>query len=463
MRKYTENIRIGPNDILENTLTLHTATKQEKLIMIEISDLYARYLDHPVVTTDTRDCPPGSLFFALRGATFDGNAFACQALESGCAYAVVDDAAVATDDRFLLVPDVLTALQQLAALHRRRLGLPVIQITGTNGKTTTKELTTAVLARRFNVLATLGNFNNHIGVPKTLLRLTPRHELAVIETGANHPGEIATLSRIADPDYGLITNVGKAHLEGFGSFEGVVRTKGELYDYLRQKGGTIFLDADNPHLCGIAGGLTAFRYGAPGKGYDVEGELTGDGPLLSLRWRPAGGEWNEVTTHLVGSYNLTNALAAAAVGTKFGVAPADISQALTDYMPTNNRSELLDTGRNRLIVDAYNANPTSMAAALDNFARIRHDAKMAILGDMRELGPTSDAEHQAVVDRLPAVGCREVWLVGDHFSHTRHEGCRVFKDVEAVKAALAEQPLSDRLILIKGSNGTRLFELPPLL
>lgn len=431
--------------------------------MIEIPDLYALFCDHPVVTTDTRDCPAGSIFFALRGATFDGNAFAVKALEAGCAYAVVDDPAVGGDDRLLHVPDALAALQGLAAMHRRRLGTPVVQVTGTNGKTTTKELTTAVLRQRFRVLATEGNFNNHIGVPKTLLRLTAADEVAVVETGANHPGEIAALSRIADPDCGLITNVGKAHLEGFGSFEGVVRTKGELYDYLRQKGGYVFLDADNPHLSAIAGGLTAFRYGAPGRGYDVEGELAGDGPMLSLRWRPAGGEWQTVMTHLVGAYNLSNALAAAAVGTRFGVAPEAVSRALADYVPTNSRSELLDTGRNRLIVDAYNANPTSMAAALDNFGRIRSDAKMVILGDMRELGEASDGEHQAVADRIARLGCREAWLVGPNFARTRHDGCRIFPDVEAVKQALAAEPVAGRLILIKGSNGTRLFELPALL
>lgn len=431
--------------------------------MIEIPDLYALFCDHPVVTTDTRDCPAGSIFFALRGATFDGNAFALKALEAGCAYAVVDDPAVGGDERLLHVPDALAALQGLAAFHRRRLGTPVVQVTGTNGKTTTKELITAVLRQRFRVLATEGNFNNHIGVPKTLLRLTAADEVAVVETGANHPGEIAALSRIADPDCGLITNVGKAHLEGFGSFEGVVRTKGELYDYLRRKGGYVFLDADNPHLAAIAGGLAAFRYGAPGRGYDVEGELAGDGPMLSLRWRPAGGEWQTVTTHLVGAYNLSNALAAAAVGTRFGVAPEAVSQALADYVPTNNRSELLDTGRNRLIVDAYNANPTSMAAALDNFGRIRSGAKMVILGDMRELGEASDAEHQAVADRIARLGCSEAWLVGPNFARTRHEGCRTFADVEAVKQALAAEPVAGRLILIKGSNATRLFELPALL
>ncbi len=431
--------------------------------MTEKTDLYALFRDHPAVTTDTRACEPGSLFFALKGTTFDGNAFALDALKAGCAYAVVDDPAVGGDERIIHVPDALEALQQLAARHRRELGTPVVQVTGTNGKTTTKELTTAVLARRFRVLATEGNLNNHIGVPKTLLRLRPWHEVAVVETGANHPGEIAALSRLADPDWGLITNVGKAHLEGFGSFEGVVRTKGELYDYLRTKGGRVFLHGDDPLLARMADGMPAFRYGSPGHGYEVEGEPDSGGPYLALRWRTAGGEWQSVKTHLVGAYNLDNALAAAAVGTQFGVAPDDISRALSEYVPSNNRSELLDTGRNRLIVDAYNANPTSMAAALDNFSHVAAAGKMLILGDMCELGTASAVEHQAVVDRLAGLGCDDVWLVGPCFCATRHGGCRVFPDVEAVKAELRAHPLSGRFILIKGSHAIGLPGLSALL
>lgn len=437
---------------------------------MSLSELYQLYLEHPVVTTDTRDCPEGSLFFALRGANFDGNAFARQALQSGCAYAVVDDPCVceavsaSEASRYILVDDVLTTLQQLAAYHRRQLGIPVIQITGTNGKTTTKELTAAVLATKWHVLYTQGNFNNHIGVPKTLLRLNSAHQLAVIETGANHPGEIAELSALVDANCGLITNVGRAHLEGFGSFEGVIHTKGELYDYLRQKPGAfIFLDGDNSHLAPIAEGIPAVTYGLPGKGYDVEGEIVACNPWLQFRFRVKGGEWHTVQTHLIGSYNLTNALAALAVGMRFDVSPEQAAQAIAAYVPSNNRSELLRTAHNELIVDAYNANPTSMRAALDNFALISHPHKMLILGEMRELGAVSAEEHQKVAAQALSLGAEAVWFVGEEFQ-PYSEGAQWFPDVEAVKTALSggAKP-AERLILIKGSNGTKLFQLPALL
>ena len=437
---------------------------------MSLSELYQLYLEHPVVTTDTRDCPEGSLFFALRGANFDGNAFARQALQSGCAYAVVDDPCVceavsaSEASRYILVDDVLTTLQQLAAYHRRQLGIPVIQITGTNGKTTTKELTAAVLATKWHVLYTQGNFNNHIGVPKTLLRLNSAHQLAVIETGANHPGEIAELSALVDANCGLITNVGRAHLEGFGSFEGVIHTKGELYDYLRQKPGAfIFLDGDNPHLAPIAEGIPAVTYGLPGKGYDVEGEIVACNPWLQFRFRVKGGEWHTVQTHLIGSYNLTNALAALAVGMRFDVSPEQAAQAIAAYVPSNNRSELLRTAHNELIVDAYNANPTSMRAALDNFALISHPHKMLILGEMRELGAVSAEEHQKVAAQALSLGAEAVWFVGEEFQ-PYSEGAQWFPDVEAVRTALSggAKP-AERLILIKGSNGTKLFQLPALL
>lgn len=430
---------------------------------MEISELYDLFLRHPAVTTDTRDCSEGALFFALRGTSFNGNDFATAALAAGCAYAVVDDPRLRGDDRLIHVDNALSTLQQLAALHRRTLGIPVLQITGTNGKTTTKELVAAVLGEGFRVLFTSGNFNNHIGVPKTLLRLRPEHEMAVIETGANHPGEIAALSRIVDADCGLITNVGKAHLEGFGSFEGVVRTKGELYDYLRTKPGAfIFLNADNPHLCPISQGLAHISYGRTGKGYDVEGEVLSCDPYLRFRWRRKEGEWQEVATHLIGAYNLDNLLAAAAVGIRFGIADNRITHALAGYEPTNNRSELQDTGRNRLIIDAYNANPTSMKAALENFAQMEHPHKMAILGEMRELGTAEEEEHRRILEMLPALRCEEVWLVGEAFRKAAGNNgtFRCFATVGEVKKMLEESPVSDRLVLIKGSNSTRLYQLP---
>ena len=432
-----------------------------KITYTSLEELYSLFQAHSVITTDTRHCPEGSLFFALRGERFDGNAFALQALQAGCAFAVVDDPAVGGDERLLHVPDVLTTLQQLAALHRRTLGTPIVQITGTNGKTTTKELTAAVLARKFDLLCTQGNFNNHIGVPKTLLQLRPHHQMAVLETGANHPGEIALLTDLVQPECGLITNVGMAHLEGFGSFEGVMRTKGELYDYLRHKpGGFIFLHADNEHLCRMAGSLPAVRYGLPGHDCYTEGEVLDCTPFLRLRFRTQGGAWHEVQTHLIGAYNVANVLAAAAVGAHFGVPDVDIAEALAAYEPTNNRSEWMRTQRNELIVDAYNANPTSMKAALDNFALIAHDHKMAILGEMRELGTASDEAHRAVAAQAASLHCEEVWLVGEAF-RAHAAGARWFPSVAEVKAALeAEGAPTGRLILVKGSNGTRLFELP---
>lgn len=429
-----------------------------------IPELYEIFLKHPVVTTDTRDCPKGSIFFALRGETFNGNQFALKALESGCAYAVVDDKEVKGDDRLIHVEDALVALQQLATYHRRQLETPIVQITGTNGKTTTKELTSVVLSEKYNVLYTQGNFNNHIGVPKTLLRLTKEHQIAVVETGANHPGEIAQLSEIVDADCGLITNVGRAHLEGFGSFEGVIHTKGELYDYLRMKPGAfIFLNADNPYLCPIAKGLEADTYGVPGQGYDVEGEVIECNPYLKFRFRMKGGEWQEVQTHLIGAYNLTNALAAICVGRHFEVTATQAAHAIATYQPTNNRSEMVKTENNQLIVDAYNANPTSMKAALDNFALIPAQHKMLILGEMRELGQASAMEHQKVAEQALSLGAEEVWLVGEEFQPFA-EGARWFPDVDAVKVALegGNRPIG-RLILVKGSNGTKLYQLPALL
>jgi len=431
---------------------------------MQTTELYQLFLQHPEITTDTRNCPVGSIFFALRGERFDGNTFAKQALASGCAYAVVDDPGVQGDDRLIHVEDTLCTLQQLATYHRQQLHTPIIQITGTNGKTTTKELTTAVLGEDYDVLATEGNFNNHIGVPKTLLRLRHHHQIAVVETGANHPGEIAQLSKIVDANCGLITNVGRAHLEGFGSFEGVVKTKTELYDYLRHKSeGFVFVDGDNEVLRPLAEGLHPKMYGGVGKGYEVEGEVVACNPMLKIRFRYRGEAWHEVQTHLIGAYNLTNILAALCVGKHFGVSADDAAHAVAAYCPINNRSELVKTASNRLIVDAYNANPTSMRAALDNFRLIASDHKMLILGEMRELGEVSAEEHQRVAQQALSLGCEAVWLVGENFRPFA-EGARWFPDVEAVKQELQNggKP-TGKLIWIKGSNGTRLFQLPPLL
>lgn len=432
---------------------------------MDISGLYKIFLEHPTITTDSRECPEGSIFFALKGASFNGNAFAGKALEQGCAYAVVDEKEVTEtgDSRYIVVDDCLSALQQLANYHRRKLGTRIVGVTGTNGKTTTKELLAAVLGEKYNVLYTEGNFNNHIGVPKTLLRLKPEHEMAVIEMGANHPGEIKTLVNIVEPDYGLITNVGKAHLAGFGSFEGVIRTKGELYDYLRDHGGKVFINSGDPILSEIAGSLVRIKYGISDVAdAEVNGEVTVCDPYLNFRWRHKNGPWHNVSTHIIGSYNIMNMLAAACVGLYFEVKPEQVDHALATYVPKNNRSELEITTHNSLIIDAYNANPTSMNAALTNFRDMKADNKMAILGDMGELGAVSNEEHQKVVDFLKDSGLDEVWLVGKEFGKTV---CpfRKFNDVEEVKQAIAAHCPEGRCILIKGSNSMHLYQLPKLL
>lgn len=446
---------------------------------MEISELYKIFTEHPVVTTDSRDCPAGSLFFALKGASFNGNKFASVALDKGCAYAIVDESEYATDPRCLLVDDCLHTLQQLALMHRRTLGTRIIGITGTNGKTTTKELTAAVLQEKYNVLYTAGNFNNDIGVPKTLLRLKPEHEVAVVEMGASHPGDIKTLVDIVEPDYAIITNVGRAHLQGFGSFEGVIRTKGELYDFMRenrfasatnnapvQPERTVFIDNDNPHLNSIANGLRLVHYGcADADNLYVQGRVTGCEPTLNFEWKSeTEATWYGVNTHLIGTYNIANMLAAATIGLYFGVSAQQINHALSGYVPSNNRSQFEQTKDNRLIVDAYNANPTSMAAALDNFAQIKAEHKMVIIGDMKELGVVSHDEHQKIVDMLKALNIETVWLVGAEFEHcdTPQSFC-LFDNVEQVKEAIAADKPHGKYILVKGSNSTKLFELPELL
>ena len=421
-----------------------------------VEELYSRLSECAGVTTDSRKCGPGLMFFALKGERFDGNEFVRGALDQGCSYAVMDDAARydAGDGRMILVENTLTALQQLAAYHRRQLGTTIIGITGTNGKTTTKELTSAVLRSTYNILCTQGNLNNSIGVPLTVLGLKPEHEYAIVEMGASHPGDIKELVEISQPDYGLITNVGKAHLLGFGSFEGVKKTKGELYDWIREHGGAVFVNRDNEYLQQMASGLKLIEYGKPGQdGLLVEGEVLECNPFVKFRWRTGVGEWHAVQTNLIGAYNVDNALAAITIGLKLGVTEDKASAAVAGYQPQNNRSQLTDTGRNRLVVDAYNANPTSMAAAIENFSMIEAPQKMLILGDMRELGEVSQSEHRGIVQLLKAKGFTQVWLVGSEFAEAaKGTDFRLFADVDAVNKELEIEPLSGFTILIKGSN-----------
>lgn len=423
------------------------------------------FREHPVVTTDSRNCPKGSIFFALKGDKFNGNKFAAKALESGCSYAVVDEKEYAVDERYILVNDVLEALQQLAHEHRETMSIPVIAITGTNGKTTTKELVSAVLSKKYNVLYTQGNLNNHIGVPLTLLRLTKEHEIAVVEMGANHPGEIAPLARMADPTNVIITNVGRAHLEGFGSFENLVNTKCELYDHASKKEQcNVFVNFDDNILLNRAKACkpSPITYSTTSEDADVWGKLIDCDPFLHFNiWLGKESKY-EVRTNLVGAYNINNMLAAATIGKTFGVTDEDIVAALSEYVPSNNRSQFVKTDNNKLIVDTYNANPTSMMAALQNFTLMTATHKMAILGDMRELGEVSDEEHQKVVDFLKQNNINDVWLVGQEFAKTQCD-YRKFADVAAVKAELSDNPIKDKTILVKGSNGIKLFELPELL
>ena len=416
----------------------------------------------------------------LKGESFNGNKFALQALEKGCSYAIVDEDLEnldKLDDRIIKVDDCLQTFKDLAREHRRQFDIPVIGITGTNGKTTTKELVAAVLSQKYNVLYTQGNFNNDVGVPKTLFRLTKEHEIAVIEMGASHPGDIKTLAETAEPTCGLITNVGKAHLQGFGSFEGVIKTKCELYDFLRtREDGLIFINADNDYLVDQIGDeeeiwLSPYSTDPENQYTCISGEIIACDPFLKFRWREPlmtleeegrSTKWHKVQTQLIGSYNIDNLLAAIAVGINFGVDRKKICAALEGYTPSNNRSQMTVTEKNHLVVDAYNANPTSMQAALDNFRRMEVPHKMAILGQMGELGADSDAEHRQLVADLEASGFEEVWLVGDNFADIPC-AFRKFHDVEEVKTAIREQQPEGRYILIKGSNSNKLFQLPELL
>ncbi len=441
---------------------------------MDTKELYRLYQAHPCITTDSRECPKDSIFLALKGASFDGNRFAQNAIEQGCAYAIVSAYTAPevqkNDPRYILVEDTLQTYKNLAREHRRQFHIPVVGITGTNGKTTTKELVKAVLATCYNVMATEGNYNNDVGVPKTLFRLDDDCDIAVVEMGASHPGDIKTLVETAEPTCGLITNVGRAHLQGFGSFEGVCRTKGELYDFFRANECPVFVNRDNDHLMAMTHGLADLYYYGQSNNPDIliHGEIMSCAPFLKFRWREQDSEagytsdWMEVQTHLIGAYNLDNILAAITVGYVNNVPFDRINSAIAQYVPTNSRSQMTVTAHNHLVVDAYNANPSSMQAAIDNFRFMDVPSKMVILGDMRELGQVSAEEHQKVVDSLAEAGFEEVWLVGEEFGKT---DCpfRKFRDVEEVKAAIAARQPSGKYILIKGSNGTKLFQLPELL
>ena len=397
------------------------------------------------ISTDTRNLPAGCVFFALHGEHFDGNKFAKQALEQGATLAVIDNPEYALPEGTLLVKDTLRALQDLARAWRRELGLPIIAITGTNGKTTTKELLAAVLSTKYNIHYTQGNLNNQIGVPLTLLQITRAHKLAIVEMGASHPGDIKELAEIAEPNFGLITNVGRAHLEGFGSFEGVQRTKQELYNYLLKHYGTIFRNADNPYLLRMHQNAIDTNYR-----YKVKAEQLYKNFVYTTGTLPTG-------THLVGEYNAENVSAAICVGACFDVSREEALEAIRQYVPTNNRSQAMETPNNHLIVDAYNANPTSMQAAINAFKGDTY-----ILGAMRELGEYSHLEHQNIVNMLAERKAETVFLVGEEYLQTTSP-YPVFENVELLHEYLAANPLKGKNILLKGSRSTRMENLLDIL
>lgn len=428
-------------------------------------NLYEIYKSHPIICTDSRTCLPGSLFFALKGDNFDANAFALGALEKGAAFAVVDKEEYALDERFILVNDTLVTLQELARFHRRQLDTKIIGITGTNGKTTTKELIAAVLKQKYNTHFTQGNFNNHIGVPLTLLQLKPEHEIGVIEMGANHPGEIKMLSEIALPDFGIITNVGKAHLEGFGSFEGVMKTKAELYDFIHAENRKIFLNTGNENLLEMANnsgfsdrkGVLPYCLNSDIENKLATGKVISSSPLLEMQCITSKGGF-DVKTQLIGTYNAENVLAAVSIGTFFDIPNEKIKFALESYQPQNNRSQFTQTEKNKLIIDAYNANPTSMQAAVLNFAVMEAENKTLIIGDMLELGGQSDMEHQRIVDLINENGFSDVYLVGKCFQAVKSNFIK-FADVEKLKEHIQNKQLQNRFILIKGSHGIHLEKI----
>lgn len=438
---------------------------------MNIAKLYEIYKKYPVISTDSRNPKPGSIFFALKGENFDGNKYAKKALEV-CEYAVVDDPEVVDGERYLLVTSVLLALQNLSRFHRNHLEVPIIAITGTNGKTTTKELIAAVLSQKYTTYATQGNFNNHIGVPLSILEINDKHELAVIEMGASKQGDIKELCEIAQPTHGIITNVGKAHLEGFGSFEKVMKTKGELYDFLYLNNGTAFVNYDNEYLEDMNPPRKTIHYGVS-RFTHCQGQLLNEYPFVSFRWIATGEmvyddaelDWSspnqQIQLNLVGTYNYENALAAVCIGNYFDVDSSLMKTALESYKPHNMRSQYKETEKNTLIIDSYNANPTSMKLAVDGFASYKKQNKILILGDMLELGRVSRREHDVLLHYILDLNVFEdIYLVGEEFYNLKDDSkSKWFKEVEELIECIKEKPIQGKTILIKGSRGIQLEKI----
>ena len=421
-----------------------------------IEELYPIFLKHPSVQTDTRKLKAGDFYFALKGEHFNGNNFATQALEKGAAYAIVDEEIALFDKRIIKVDDVLNTLQQLAKYHRQQFNIPFLAITGSNGKTTTKELIHAVLSSRYKTYTTEGNLNNHIGIPLTLLKIKADAEFAVIEMGANHQKEIASYCTYTLPNFGLINNCGKAHLEGFGGIEGVRKGKGELYDFIRETKGSIFINTDYDYLLEMSAGIqNKITYGTAHA--ETTGSLVESEPLLKVEIT-SDSSIGVIETKLVGDYNLPNVLAAVCVGSFFKVPPRKIKDAIENYHPTNSRSQLIKKGTNMIILDAYNANPSSMRAAIENFARMHADKKVIILGGMAEMGSASLSEHKAVIDLLKQYNWLKVALVGGDYSKNDHP-YHNFKNVNEAREWFLQQHFHHTYLLIKGSRSMKMEDV----
>ncbi len=429
--------------------------------MTSISELYELFLQNSIVCTDTRNIIPGSIFFALKGENFNANTFAAEAIEKGSVFAVIDEPEYKKGENFLLVNDVLKSLQNLAEHHRRQLKIPVIGITGTNGKTTTKELINSVLKEKYKCFATKGNLNNHIGVPLSLLSLTKEHEVAVIEMGASKPGDIEELCNIAFPDYGIITNIGRAHLEGMGGFEGVLKTKTELFKHIKLHGKLVFVNVDDELLMENAKGFETFTCGK-NESADVVGELVSGDEELVVKWNTKNNMVETIAnSHLPGSYNFPNIMAAICIGTYFGLSKEQINKGIENYIPTNNRSQVIKSGSNTILMDAYNANPSSVEAALENFNRIKAEKKSIILGEMLELGETSQKEHEHIIALIEKMELTQTYFVGNNFLSLREKFQKhsYFKDVSELLEFLKKSPIHNSFILIKGSRGNKLERL----
>jgi len=422
-----------------------------------IETLYKHFLKHKKVCTDTRKIENGCIFFALKGPNFNANEFAAEALGKGASLAVIDEKSYQQKDKTFLVDDVLTTLQELAIHHREQLKIPVIGLTGSNGKTTTKELITAVLSQKFKVCSTQGNLNNHIGVPLSVLSIDEaKHDMAVIEMGANHVGEIAALCKISQPSHGLITNIGKAHLEGFGGIEGVIRGKSELYQHLIQTDGVVWINSNSYILSNMAKRFKNPLF-YPSKGDYYHCDLLETSPFLKLKTENG----SEVSTQLVGKYNFENIAVALCIGKFFEVDESKAVEAVASYSPTNNRSQLLKRRSNTIILDAYNANPNSMASAIENLATMQEENKAVVLGDMKELGEDSETEHKAIIDLLQSKNITTVFLFGEEFMKVSSDLSNVFvtDEKDELKSALSETDFTNSAILIKGSRSMSLEEV----